>query len=529
MSGTQGRFPPAMPSMPPQGTPPHGSAVNAPANWPPAMPTGAQPGHLQAPNTPQFPPRFQPQPPAAPGSHGYAEPHLGGNTLPPQLAPQPSQQAAHHSAQLAAQQHAQLLAQQLAQQQAAAQQGWAPQPPQPFPPQPPLPVTRAPGPQPRQPDPAAYDLGNYGVPQTMPSARQQPTQPQWQADPLSAQPQSQQGHPPQFGQPQIAPQPGLQQHPALYGQQPQHAQTQNSPAPAEDYEYEDEPPRRKRRWLVAVALIGSIAAGGGMAFAYKQLFGPKPGDRNQVVRAQPGSVKSAPTDRGGKQMANVGSPTLNNRLPSDGSSSAAGGDATGMTNSSGVRIVTAVPVDSARSSGGSGVPGMQIVAAPGGFPSPGQINGGQPAIQPPPQRQAAVPVQQVTPTTPAPPRQQITRADPVEPAVAAPRRPPVVKEATATPAAPVASRPKPTGHVAVLGFRRTQLDAMKAMADVQQRYDVLRDKKLEIVQSDETARGLGVIYRIVVGPRAGIDQARELCNQLKQAGMAEKACYTMAQ
>jgi len=472
--------------------------------------------------------------------------------LPPQLAPHPHQP------------HSQAVSQHNAAQHAAAQQGWAPQPPQPFPPpqtprgpdplaRPPQPAQATPPayvPQPRQPDPAAYDLGNYGVPPTMPSARQQPAPhpqhapPQWQHEPSPAyapqqmppqsggyaQPQMAPPPQPQFGQPQfsqphLAPHPQAQPHPLA--QQAQQG-PQQAPEQTEEYEYEDEPPRRRRRWLVMVALIGSIGVGGGMAYAYKHFFGPKPVDRNQVVRAQPGPVKSAPADRGGKQMANTGSASLNNRLPSEGASSAPGGE----TDSNGVRKVATVPVDTSRASG-SGVPGMQIVANPGGFPSPGQINGGPPAASPPPQRQAAVPVQQVAPPPPPaaqpPARPPPARAQPAEPVEAAPpppRRPPVVKEAAVTPAA---ERPKPTGHVAVLGYRRTQLDAMKAMADVQQRYDVLRDKKLEIIQSDETARGLGVIYRIVVGPRGSVASARELCGQLKQAGMPESSCYTMAQ
>ena len=559
-----------MPSMPGQGTSLHGSAANTPANWPPAMPgQGYAEPHRGGPNT--LPPQLAHQ--QAPQSAQLSPQQLSQQLAAQQLAAQ--QLAAQ---QLAAQQHAQHLAQQLAQQQAAAQQGWAPQPPQPFPPQPaprmPDPVTRSPQastqqpapqptyvPQPRQPDPAGYDLGNYGVTQAMPNARQQPMAqpggvPQWQADPPPAfqapQPpagfsqsqlghQSQPGHPPQFGHPQMAPQlaPQLAPQPGQLSHAPQRS-AQNAPLgqqpdreSAEEHDYEDEPPRRKRRWLVAVALVGSIAAGGGMAFAYKHMFGPKPGDRGQIVRAQPGAVKSAPADRGGKQMANTGSAALNNRLPSEGSNSAAGGDASGTTNSSGVRIVSTVPVDSPRASSGSGVPGMQIVTNPGGFPSPGQISGGPPAIQPPPQgpqRQAAVPVQQVAPTV-RQPSARTQPADPVEaaPAPPPPRRAPVVKEAAATPAPPAADRPKPTGHVAVLGYRRTQLDAMKAMADVQQRYDALRDKKLEIIQSDETARGLGMIYRIVVGPRGSVGTARELCNQLKQAGMSEGSCYTMAQ
>lgn len=85
------------------------------------------------------------------------------------------------------------------------------------------------------------------------------------------------------------------------------------------------------------------------------------------------------------------------------------------------------------------------------------------------------------------------------------------------------------GYVAALGFRKSQLEAMRMMADLQSAYDLLRDKRLAIMQVDETRRGLGVIYRVVVGPRAGIGQARDLCNQLYVAGMPKQGCYPMGE
>lgn len=129
---------------------------------------------------------------------------------------------------------------------------------------------------------------------------------------------------------------------------------------------------------------------------------------------------------------------------------------------------------------------------------------------------------------PQPPRQPVAaKAQPVAPGEAAPAAPRAIvpKQVAATPAA---ERTKPTGHVAVLGYQRSQLDAMKMMADLQQKYEGLRDRKLEIIQSDETPRGLGVIYRIVVGPRSSIAAAREVCTQLQQSGMPPKSCYTLA-
>lgn len=80
----------------------------------------------------------------------------------------------------------------------------------------------------------------------------------------------------------------------------------------------------------------------------------------------------------------------------------------------------------------------------------------------------------------------------------------------------------------MLGYQRSQMEAMRMMADLQQKYEALRDKKLEIVQSDQTARGLGVIYRVVVGPPGSIAPAKEVCQQLYQAGMRQSGCYPLA-
>ncbi len=67
------------------------------------------------------------------------------------------------------------------------------------------------------------------------------------------------------------------------------------------------------------------------------------------------------------------------------------------------------------------------------------------------------------------------------------------------------------------------------MADLQQKYEVLRNKRLEVVQSDQTTRGLGVIYRIVVGPRGNLSTARQVCTDLFAAGMGKQGCYPMGQ
>ncbi len=552
MSGTQGRIPPPMPLPGQRRALPEGGqqAANTQPGWPPAAPQGGQPA-------PSFPPRFQapplpaPQPFAQPSLGGY--PDNGGNSHP-------------------------------------QQQTWSPAPPAPYPPLPgqagqqpggnmqPPPAPHGYGypnqqqsdvrtePSRRQqdarlPDPSAYDLGSYGLPMS-PAMPSPPTGRDVRTAPPPVQPQAQlhapnagQWPPQQYAdngfgrappqppayQPQLqTPNPGyqgVQQLGGQVGQQPGGYQAGAAQQQHDDDEMEaEEPPRRRRRWMIAAALVGSIGVGSGLAYAYKMFLGPKVAStdgRGQVVRASQDPVKVAPADRGGKQFANTDSRVLNNRVPSEGNSAASGGDAggAGTTDSNGVRRVATVPVGPA-----GAVPGMMVVgpnSVPGLPPSmlePPRSTAQQPPqqqqFQPPVQPQRVVAVQPSTAAPPAaPPRQPVVRAP--QPA-AEPE--PVQKTAAVAPKPPAADRPKPiSGYVAVLGFQKSQLEAMKMMADLQQKYDVLRDKRLEIVQSDQTARGLGVIYRVIVGPRGGITPVRDLCNQLQTAGMSKQGCYPLGE
>ena len=283
--------------------------------------------------------------------------------------------------------------------------------------------------------------------------------------------------------------------------------------------------------MIAAALVGSIGLGGGIAYGYKTVFAPKSAERTQVVKAPRESAKVAPADRGGKQFANTNNNTVMNRLPAEGSANAAGG----TTDSSGVRRVAVVPVDrnaapmaAPPSNGAAAVPGMMMVG--GGNPGmSGVMIAPPPSIESPTRNSVPVqsPPQQRVAMAPPPPARKAQPAEAQETAAAPARRIPVAA-AERTPAPSAAERVKPAGYVAVLGYQRSQMEAMKMMADLQQKYDALRDKKLEIVQSDQTSRGLGVIYRVVVGPRGSIAPARDLCKQLKDAGMAATGCYPLA-
>lgn len=509
MSGSQGRFPPAVP--PPQSQwRPEGDVTRPPQQQgAPRWPVQPLSQHQQ----PPFPPQYQPQPPAVPAQPAHG---LGYGQANPQAAPNDAGGPAY---------------------------GWPPgqhqhsgatQPPQ-------VPgYGHQPLAQPQRPgiDPAAYDLGSYSLPSGHTAAPQpglrsgRPPQPpreagqqQWSPQPVDPYPYQ----PPQTAAPPPAPQ--------GYGYLP----PQSAGVPAdprehdaaydEEVEYEDAPPRR-RRWLVAAALIGSVGLGGGMAYVYKTVLAPRGGDSAQVVKAPRDPARVPPTERGGKQLPNATNNTVMNRVPPEGTVAAAGG----TTDSTGVRRVSTVPVDRnlapmppAPPSAPTGVPGMIVVGAGNnpGMPPPMPPSMPAPSFEQP--ARAAAPAQAqprvaAAPTPPPPPARPPPQRAPAPEAA----EPPPVRQAATAPAQPAAPRTRPAGYVAVLGYQRSQMEAMRMMADLQQKYEALRDKKLEIVQSDQTARGLGVIYRVVVGPPGSIAPAKEVCQQLYQAGMRQSGCYPLA-
>lgn len=398
--------------------------------------------------------------------------------------------------------------------------------------------------EPRMPDPSGYDLGSYGLPpaqSTVPPSGRDPRtgappmppiphpsmgqmQPQWQQQPAT----DAYGRP--VGQPYPGGAPPFAYAPASQGQ----PQSGMEPEQDEDFEEEEEPPRRGRRWMIAVALVGSIAIGSGMAYAYKMYLGPRvtADASSRLVRASLDPVKVPPADRGGKQFANTDSRVLNSRVPAEGSASASGGEigSIGTTDSNGVRIVRTQPVGPGGSTGA--VPGMMVVGGNSSPTLPVSM-----METPRPQGPNVVAAPPPSPPSPPPPvqPQRIAAASPPPTAPARPAaRPPAAeaeqKTAAVAPKPPAAERPKVvSGYVAVLGFQKSQIDAMRMMADLQQKYEPLRDRRLEVIQSDQSSRGLGTIYRIVAGPRGGISPVRDLCNSLFQAGMPKQGCYPLGE
>ena len=176
----------------------------------------------------------------------------------------------------------------------------------------------------------------------------------------------------------------------------------------------------------------------------------------------------------------------------------------------------------ARRSGAPSPPGVMLDNFGPGQPPPGAVRAGPPPAMPMPRERlrlrrrpfsrrrcvravAPPPVKIVTPAAdeapPAPPRQMAQAAPPK---VAVPRAP--------APAPTPVSAPQTTGtsgYVAVLSSQKSRMDALKVFADLQLKYgDVLTSRTPDVQEADLSARGLGTMYRLVVGPPGSRDAAR---------------------
>lgn len=372
----------------------------------------------------------------------------------------------------------------------------------------------------QRPDPASYDLGNYGMPARGQPARQPPQG--WQqgrdddVDPYA-----------------------LEQHERPGGR---YADEQSYGDPDQEYddeELEDEPRRGGRRWLIVAALIGSIGLGGGMAYAYKVYFADRASGKATVVKASKQPVREAPDNPGGKQFANQDSRILG-KLEQDAGAR--------DVDSNGVRRVTTVTVGrdgslSSPAASGGGVPIRPNVQVPGLFIDNSMSGGSAPPaaplasapVPPPPPPPAAAPRTSIPPPPPPPAARTaspppppvapnvVARAAPISPSAGEPPVPAQTAKRAVPKPSDAAAAPKTggNGYVAVLTTRRSRMDALGSFADLQQKYPVLADKIPDVIEADLSSRNLGTMYRLVVGPPGSREQVSTLCSQLKSAGYTD--------
>jgi hypothetical protein len=373
----------------------------------------------------------------------------------------------------------------------------------------------------------------------------------------------------------------LQAFDAIYDQPPQIALGSTEPArrPAQDF-YESErldadfldgaqlpPPgtpaksgltlRSRSAFMVGSALLGAIALGGALAFAYKQSGGGLGSEPPPLVQADATPVKEAPDQPGGKEFPHknkliydrlqngdgpeseklvprqedVAVPAMPASDPASMPAPVASTDAVPPTTQAlpGAPTMAMAAADESAPDGGPrkvktmvvrpdgsvetpAIPALPTEAAPAGAAPVEAAAAPAPAAEP--QLAAVAP--------PQPAEQQPVQAAPQEAAAPAPEPKPKPKQQTAA-ATPQAA---PSKYVVQVGSKKNQTEALASFADMQQKYPTLLANYRPIVQKADLG-AKGTWYRLRIGPITDKTAASKLCSQLKSQGLPD--CLVMAQ
>jgi cell division septation protein DedD len=316
--------------------------------------------------------------------------------------------------------------------------------------------------------------------------------------------------------------------------------------------------KSRSAFMVGSALLGAIALGGALAFAYKQSGGglsePPP-----LVQADNSPVKEAPDQPGGKEFPyknkliydrlenadapeaerlvprqeDVAVPALPGADPAAMPAPVASTDAAPPTTQAlpGAAPIPVAAVDDPSMPDGGPRKVKTMVVRPDGSvetpPVPAAPTEAAPAeaaaLAVPPAPAAADP--QLAAAAPAAAQPQEAQAAPQE--AAAPPAPeakpkPAAKTAAATPQAAAG----PTKYVVQVGSKKNQTEALASFADMQQKYPTLLASYRPIVQKADLG-AKGTWYRLRIGPIADKTAANKLCSQLKTQGLPD--CLVMGQ
>lgn len=327
--------------------------------------------------------------------------------------------------------------------------------------------------------------------------------------------------------------------------------------------------KSRKKLMFAAGLIGALALGGALAFAYKTGGSPKlaSGDAPPLIKADDKPVKVSVAEPGGKQFPHQNKkiydrlqgdqkPEVERIVPRQEQVASTAPATTGLDSDRpmpGAPQQVAVAAPAAPAAGGPNKvrtlqvrpdgsvvvtappPAPQPVAAPAVPPLPTAGAGGI-AVSAPAAPVAAQPVQAVAadPTTvasvpqqpappPAAPPAPAAAAQPAAPAVAvapAPLPDPKPKAPTRTAAAAAAPQAAGDGSIFVVqvASRRSQAMALAAFADLQQKYTSLLGNYQPMIQSADLGNK-GTWYRLRVGPIGKKADADSLCRKLKRAGL----------
>jgi hypothetical protein len=323
-------------------------------------------------------------------------------------------------------------------------------------------------------------------------------------------------------------------------------------------------------FMVGSALLGAIALGGALAFAYKQSGGGiGSGEAPPVITADARPVKELPDQPGGKEFPHknkliydrlqngdesesdhlvprqedVAVPALPPSTETAGmptpvaSTDLATPPTTQTVDGSAPATVATLDDPNAADGGPRRVKTMVVRpdgsvmappepppgAAPAEAPADMQLAAAEPA---PAQAAAAGPpaAEPAAETPPAPTSKPAPQqvAD-VQPAPAKPKPPkPVTQTASITPAPAAAA----TKYVVQVGSKKNQTEALASFADMQQKYPALLASYRPMVQKADLG-AKGVWYRLRIGPIADKTAATKLCGQLKSQGLPD--CLVTAQ
>lgn len=268
--------------------------------------------------------------------------------------------------------------------------------------------------------------------------------------------------------------------------------------------------------MVASALLGAIALGGALAYAYKQSGGGIGSEDAPIVTADASPVKAAPDAPGGKEFPHK------NKLIYDR-----------LTNGASPESERLVPRQE-----DVAVPALPPATATAGLPAPVATTDAAGDTGGPRKVQTMVvnPDGSVeAPAAAAAADQAVAGAtDMANGMMAQPNMMPVpsIQQPGAAPqqlaaAAPAAATPADSSSFVVqLGSTKSQTDALANFADAQQKYPDLLGSYQPLVRKTDLGPK-GTWYRLQVGPLADKDAAYRLCGQLKAKGHGD--CLVMAQ
>lgn len=280
-------------------------------------------------------------------------------------------------------------------------------------------------------------------------------------------------------------------------------------------------------FMISSALLGAIALGGALAFAYKESGGALNGTP-PVIQADNAPVKEAPQNPGGAEMPHHSKliydrltedskPEQDHLVPRQESLSVpnmpAGKDVPNTEASAGRGANLQAAANSAAAAAPSGADNnprkvRTLVVRPDGTLAP------SPAPQP---VSVSVPATTASiPTVPLPPK-------PAERPRVAPRR--TAEATTHTRAAP-ARHAADGRYVVQVSSKRNQTAALASFADMQQKYPNLLGQYRPIVRRVDLG-SRGIWYRLQIGPMGTKMAAAKLCNDLKAQGLSD--CLVMTQ